>query len=132
VSFLAYEDPLGMALAGIALCFSAFTSDVLGVLEKHHDTSIVKANNWTLSYILLISLPCCFLWSLLFTGYLNTASCILQQMAFGIVFTVAISTLVAKTVTVVLAFTVTSSWRRVKQLMLSPHLKPQYCKKKFN
>jgi vomeronasal 2 receptor len=40
-----------MALAGMALCFSALTAGVLAVFMKHQDIAIVKANNRTLSYI---------------------------------------------------------------------------------
>ncbi|XP_036031996.1 vomeronasal type-2 receptor 116-like isoform X1 [Onychomys torridus] len=111
VIFLNYKDPLGMTLASMALCFSAFTVLVLGVFVKHHDTPIVKANNQNLSYILLISLTFCFLCSLLFIGQPNSATCILQQITFGVVFTVAVSTVLAKTVTVLLAFIVTAPGR---------------------
>ncbi|OBS67862.1 hypothetical protein A6R68_03597, partial [Neotoma lepida] len=97
VTFMTYEDPLGMALAIMALCFSAFTAAILGVFVKYHETPIVKANNRNLSYILLISLICCFLCSLLFIGHPNSATCILQQITFGVVFTVAVSTVLAKT-----------------------------------
>ncbi|XP_003515753.1 vomeronasal type-2 receptor 116-like, partial [Cricetulus griseus] len=102
VIFLSYEDPLGMTLALMAFCFSAFTALVLGVFVKHHDTPIVKANNRKLSYILLILLFFCFLCSLLFIGHPNSATCMLQQITFGVVFTVAVSTVLAKTVTVYL------------------------------
>ncbi|OBS71497.1 hypothetical protein A6R68_13925, partial [Neotoma lepida] len=112
VIFLNYEDPLGMALASMALCFSAFTAAILGVFVKHHDTPIVKANNRNLSYILLISIICCFLCSLLFIGHPNSATCILQQITFGVAFTVAVSTVLAKTVTVLLAFTVTAPGKK--------------------
>lgn len=61
VTFLSYEDPLGMALALMAFCFSAFTAVVLCVFVKHHDTPIVKANNRSLSYLLLMSLMFHFL-----------------------------------------------------------------------
>uniref|UniRef100_A0A8C2M9B1 G-protein coupled receptors family 3 profile domain-containing protein n=1 Tax=Cricetulus griseus TaxID=10029 RepID=A0A8C2M9B1_CRIGR len=119
VIFLSYEDPLGMALALMALCFSAFTALVLGVFLKHHDTPIVKANNRKLSYILLISLFFCFLCPLLFIGHPNSATCMLQQITFGVVFTVAVSTVLAKTVTVILAFKVTAPGRRMRYFLFS-------------
>ncbi|XP_069858172.1 vomeronasal type-2 receptor 116-like [Dipodomys merriami] len=118
-SFLAFGDPLGMALVAIGLCFSMLTAFILGIFVKHKDTAIVKANNQTLSYILLISLIFCFLCSLLFLGRPNTVTCILQQITFGVVFTVAVSTVLAKTVTVVLAFKATSPGRRMRWLLVS-------------
>ncbi|XP_048196598.1 vomeronasal type-2 receptor 116-like [Perognathus longimembris pacificus] len=118
-SFLAFGDALGMALACIALCFSMLTAVVLGIFVKHQDTAIVKANNRALSYNLLISLIFCFLCSLLFLGRPNTITCILQQITFGVVFTVAVSTVLAKTVTVVLAFKATSPGRRMRWLLVS-------------
>ncbi|EGW00303.1 Vomeronasal type-2 receptor 26 [Cricetulus griseus] len=119
VTFLHFEDPLGMALSSTALCFSAITATVLGIFVKHRDTPIVKANNRALSYILLITLIICFLSSLLFIGQPNTATCILQQTTFGIVFTVALSTVLAKALTVVIAFKVTFPGRLMRWLMIS-------------
>nr|XP_058146361.1 vomeronasal type-2 receptor 116-like [Dasypus novemcinctus] len=119
VNFLAYGDPVGMTLVGTVLCFSFLTTVISGVFVKYRDTPIVKANNRTLSYILLISLKLCFLSSLLFIGRPNTATCILQQITFAIVFTVAVSTVLAKTITVVLAFKVTPPGRRMRQCLVS-------------
>ena len=56
VSFLTYEDPLGMALGCTSLSFSAITMLVLVTFVKYKDTPIVKANNRILNYILLIAL----------------------------------------------------------------------------
>ncbi|KAM5237926.1 vomeronasal type-2 receptor 116-like [Ctenodactylus gundi] len=119
VTCLAYEDPLGRALAGTALTFTILTAAVLAVFVKHHNTPIVKANNRGLSYTLLISLFCCFLCSLLFIGCPNTVTCILSQTTFGVVFTVAVSTVLAKTITVVLAFKITAPGKKMRQLLVS-------------
>ncbi|XP_048223609.1 vomeronasal type-2 receptor 116-like [Perognathus longimembris pacificus] len=118
-SFLAYGEPLGTALACMALGLSTLTALVLGIFVKYHNTPIVKANNQALSYILLISLIFCFLCSLLFIGQPNTVTCILQQTTFGVAFTVSVSAVLAKTVTVVLAFKVTSPGRKIRWLLVS-------------
>ncbi|KAM4819850.1 vomeronasal type-2 receptor 116-like [Thomomys bottae] len=118
-SFLGYGEPLGMALACISLGLSTITAVILGVFVKHQNTPIVKANNHALSYILLISLIFCFLCPLLFIGRPNTVTCILQQTTFGVAFTVAVSAVLAKTLTVVLAFNATSPGRRMRWLLVS-------------
>nr|XP_044997299.1 LOW QUALITY PROTEIN: vomeronasal type-2 receptor 116-like [Jaculus jaculus] len=119
VMVLDFEDILGMVLACLALCFFALTALVLGVFVKHQDTPIVKANNRTNSYILLISLKFCFLCPLLFIGHPNTAKCILQQITFAVLFTVAVSTVLAKTIIVVLAFRATALGKMMRGLLVS-------------
>ncbi|ELV09253.1 Vomeronasal type-2 receptor 26 [Tupaia chinensis] len=119
VTFLAFEDALGAVMACMTLCFFVLRAVVLGVLVKHRDIPIAKANNQALSFILLISLLLCFLCSLLFIGYPNTATCVLQQVAFGLVFTVAVSIVLAKTITVILAFKAMRPGRTMRCLLRS-------------
>nr|XP_042125680.1 vomeronasal type-2 receptor 116-like [Peromyscus maniculatus bairdii] len=119
VTFLTYDDPLGKIFTSMSLGLSSLTAFVLGIFMKHRDTPIVKANNRALSYILLITLTFCFLCPLLFIGRPNTATCILQQNTFGLLFTVALSTVLAKTVTVVMAFKVTAQGSMMRRLMIS-------------
>ncbi|XP_036609959.1 vomeronasal type-2 receptor 26-like [Trichosurus vulpecula] len=112
VTFLNFSEPLGMALICVALSFSLMTALILCIFVKFQDTAIVKANNRSLSYTLLISLNFCFLCSLLFIGHPTSVTCLLRQTTFGIVFTVAMSSIFAKTIMVVLAFRLTTPGNR--------------------
>uniref|UniRef100_A0A8C5SS87 G-protein coupled receptors family 3 profile domain-containing protein n=1 Tax=Laticauda laticaudata TaxID=8630 RepID=A0A8C5SS87_LATLA len=104
LNYLSFEEPLGITLMSLSLLFSLVTALVFIIFIKQQDTPLVKANNRNLTYLLLLSLLLCFLCSLQFIGQPNKATCLLRQTTFGIIFSIAISSILAKTIIVVIAF----------------------------
>uniref|UniRef100_A0A6I8QK17 G-protein coupled receptors family 3 profile domain-containing protein n=1 Tax=Xenopus tropicalis TaxID=8364 RepID=A0A6I8QK17_XENTR len=113
--FLSFGDPLGFSLTGTAIFSSLIPLLILRVFTWFKKTPIVKANNYSLSCLLLLSLFLCFLCSLGFIGYPQLQQCLLRQVAFGLVFALCISCVLAKTITVVIAFNATKPGSRLRK-----------------
>ncbi|XP_026579607.1 vomeronasal type-2 receptor 26-like [Pseudonaja textilis] len=113
--FLTFEETLGISLSSATLCFFFLTSWVFGTFIKQRNTPIVKANNRSLTYTLLVSLQLCFLSSLFFLSQPGKVTCLLRQSMFGITFSVAISSVLAKTITVVVAFMATKPGSQMRK-----------------
>ncbi|XP_075049881.1 vomeronasal type-2 receptor 26-like [Mixophyes fleayi] len=114
--FLSYDkDVIVLISSVIALSCSIITLFILGIFIYYWNTPIVKANNRAISFILLVSILLSFLCVFLFLGRPVDITCMLRQTAFGIFFSTAVSSVLAKTVTVCIAFKATkpgSSWRK--------------------
>ncbi|XP_063785727.1 extracellular calcium-sensing receptor-like [Pseudophryne corroboree] len=107
IEFLSYEEPLGATLVATSVFSCTIPVALLGLFVHHKTTPIVRANNYSLSCLLLLSLSLCFLCSLAFIGYPVPQKCLLRQVAFGMSFSLCVSCVLAKTITVVIAFKAT-------------------------
>ncbi|XP_029435595.1 extracellular calcium-sensing receptor-like [Rhinatrema bivittatum] len=107
IEFLTYQDPLGGTLTAAASFSSVITATVLCFFIKYRDTPIVKANNREFSFLLLGALLMSFLCSLLFIGEPRPTTCLIRQPAFGVIFVLCVSCVLAKTIMVVIAFNAT-------------------------
>ncbi|XP_026579449.1 vomeronasal type-2 receptor 26-like [Pseudonaja textilis] len=115
ITYLTYQEPLGISLLATAVFLSFSSVLLLGIFIKYQDTPIVKANNRNLTYTLLIALLLSFLCTLLFIGQPDQVKCLLRQIAFGLIFSVALSCILGKTAIVVLAFMATKPGSKMRK-----------------
>ncbi|XP_073485647.1 vomeronasal type-2 receptor 26-like [Aquarana catesbeiana] len=116
VEFLSYtDDPIVAVFSAVSILCCLLTGLILGMFIHYQDTPIVKANNRNLSYLLLVSIMLSFLCVFLFLGHPVDVTCMLRVTSFGVIFSVAVSTLLAKSTMVCIAFKATkpgSHWRK--------------------
>eukprot|EP00079_Xenopus_tropicalis_P038174 XP_017951945.1 PREDICTED: extracellular calcium-sensing receptor-like [Xenopus tropicalis] len=117
IKFLSYEETLGSTLACISVLFCLLTFSVFCLFIIKRMTPIVKANNRDLSYLLLISLMFGFMCSLAFIGRPNRIMCMIRQVMFAVIFSLCVSTILAKTITVIMIFSATNPDSKLKKLV---------------
>ncbi|XP_018422433.1 PREDICTED: vomeronasal type-2 receptor 26-like [Nanorana parkeri] len=116
VEYLSYQnDTITLLISIISVILFLKTSTILGIFIAFRDTALVRANNQNLSFILLVSIMLGFICVFLFLGRPVHTTCMLRQTSFAIIFSVAISSILAKTIMVYSAFKATkpgSPWRK--------------------
>ncbi|XP_040203666.1 vomeronasal type-2 receptor 26-like [Rana temporaria] len=114
--YLSYEtNIIALAFYFISILCSVETLSILTLFIIFRDTPIVKANNRTVSFILLTAILLSFLCVFFFLGRPVDITCMVRQISFGIFFSIAVSSVLAKTITVCIAFRASkpgSYWRK--------------------
>ncbi|OCT81530.1 hypothetical protein XELAEV_18028353mg [Xenopus laevis] len=113
--FLGYENTLGATLSIMSVILSSTCAVIVEIFIKYGETPIVRANNRNLSCLLLISLILCFLCTLLFIGCPSKIFCFIRQVMFGVIFSTSVSSVLTKTLTVIIAFNSTKPGSKLKK-----------------
>ncbi|XP_069823895.1 vomeronasal type-2 receptor 26-like [Dendropsophus ebraccatus] len=115
IEFLYYFDVISVTILSGSMLLLTLTAVILGIFIRYRDTPIVRANNKNLSFVLLVSIMLSFLSVFLFLGRPVDTTCRLRQISTGILLSISISSLLAKTIMVYMAFRATkpgSVWSR--------------------
>ncbi|KAM3912124.1 vomeronasal type-2 receptor 26-like [Leptodactylus fuscus] len=117
VTYLSYEETLGTTLACSAIVLLIASLVTLAIFVHYWNSPVIKATNRYLSFLLLLSLTFTFGSCLLFIGHPGQITCLLRQTIFGVFFTGSVSSMLAKTILVVLAFRATKPASRLRRFM---------------
>ncbi|XP_063315817.1 vomeronasal type-2 receptor 26-like [Pelobates fuscus] len=105
IEFLSISgDWIAMVLVALSVLFCLITAAIFIIFTSYRDTAIVKANNQNLSYILLVSIMMSFLCVFMFFGHPSDVICMLRQTCVGVIYSIAMSSILAKTIIVCIAF----------------------------
>ncbi|XP_068089735.1 vomeronasal type-2 receptor 26-like [Hyperolius riggenbachi] len=105
MEFLSYtDDTITAVFSSVSILCCLLAALILGMFVYYQDTPIVKANNRNLSYLLLVSIMLSFLCVFLFLGPPVDVTCMLRVTSFGVIFSAAVSSLLAKSIMICIAF----------------------------
>ncbi|KAM3937015.1 vomeronasal type-2 receptor 26-like [Leptodactylus fuscus] len=115
--FLSYEDAIASFFSITVILCCAITCFIIRQFIVYWDTPLVKANNRTVSFILLVSIFLSLLCVFFFIGCPVNITCKLRQTFFGFFFSTVVSCVLAKTIMVYIAFKATKPGSSLRKLV---------------
>ncbi|KAM3937008.1 vomeronasal type-2 receptor 26-like [Leptodactylus fuscus] len=115
--FLSYEDAIASFFSVTVILCCAITCFIIRQFIIYWDTPLVKANNRTVSFILLVSIFLSLLCVFFFVGCPVNITCKLRPTFFGFFFSTVVSCVLAKTIMVYIAFKATKPGSSLRKLV---------------
>nr|XP_044986154.1 vomeronasal type-2 receptor 1-like isoform X1 [Jaculus jaculus] len=112
VEFLAYEEALGFTLVILSIIGALVVLAVTVVYVIYRHTPLVNANDRVLSFLIQMSLVITMLSSMLFIGKPYNWSCMARQVTLALGFTLCLSSILGKTISLFFAYRISVSKTR--------------------
>ncbi|XP_006149830.1 vomeronasal type-2 receptor 1 [Tupaia chinensis] len=112
VEFLSYEEALGFTLVILSIFGALVAVGVIVVYAIHRNTPLVMANGRELSFIIQVSFIITLLSSMLFIGKPCNWSCMARQITLALGFSLCLSCILGKTISLFLAYRISKSKTR--------------------
>ncbi|KAJ8787163.1 hypothetical protein J1605_000506 [Eschrichtius robustus] len=113
VEFLAYDEVLGFTLVILSIFGSLVVSAVTVVYVIYRHTPLVTANDRELSFLVQVSLVITLLSSMFFIGKPYNWSCMAHQVTLALGFSLYLSCILGKTISLFLAYKISKSKTRL-------------------
>ncbi|XP_037683290.1 vomeronasal type-2 receptor 1-like [Choloepus didactylus] len=116
VEFLAYEEALGFTLVILSIFGALVVLAVTVVYVIYRDMPLVNANFRELSFLIQVSLVIILLSSMLFIGKPYNWSCMARQVTLAFGFSLCLSCILGKTISLFLAYRISKSKTRLTSI----------------
>ncbi|XP_063281814.1 vomeronasal type-2 receptor 26-like [Pelobates fuscus] len=124
--FLSFkDDAITIVFAFVSVLLFLITLMILVIFHLFKETAIIKANNKNLSFVLLVSVMLSFLCVFLFLGRPVDITCKMRQSTFFIIYSIAVSSVLGKTVMICIIFKASrpgSNWKNWVNMKVSNSL----------
>lgn len=116
VEYLAYDEALGFTPVILSVFGASVVLAITTVYVIHRHTPLVNANDQQLSFLIQFSLIITLLSSMLFIGKPHNWSCMARQVTLALGFSLCLSCILGKTISLFLAYRISKSKTRLTSM----------------
>ncbi|XP_034144638.1 G-protein coupled receptor family C group 6 member A [Esox lucius] len=127
LEFFSWQDGFAVVLLTLAAVGIILVLLVGALFQRHHQTPVVKAAGGPLSQLILLSLVGSFVSAVFFVGHASSLQCKVRQVLFGLSFTLCVSCILVKSLTILMAFQLNPDLKNVFHRFYQPYVFICFC-----